>query len=201
MLDKKIIYFLTVAQEGSFSAAARKLIMSQPALSQQIALLEEELSVTLFDRQGYRPVLTEVGREFYNECLLIKKHCDEVRQRMLEHSHENIRIGFTGSFENKELISLVQRFRTIYPTVTISFSKTTFGGCVEGLLKKELDVSFGIDSDFKGQEELICEKLFPFQICVICSHDHPLASKETVDIQELKNENFIEETRHYFRTL
>lgn len=65
MLDKKIVYFIEVVNEGSFSAASRKLLISQAAISQQITLLESELNVKLFDRDGYRPILTSAGRQFY----------------------------------------------------------------------------------------------------------------------------------------
>lgn len=191
MLDKKIVYFLTVAEEGSFSAAARKLIMSQPALSQQISLLEEEFCVTLFDRSGYRPVLTEAGRKFYQGCISIKNQCDQLKMDMTGFLNENIRIGFTGLYENKELLDIMNCFKEKNPRISISFLKNTFEGCVQGLLDNELDVSFGIDSDFKHQDALAYEKLFPFEICVICSHNHPLAQKREVDIQKLKNEDFI----------
>ena len=58
MLDKKIEFFIATVETGSFSGAARKLMLSQSAVSQQINLLEEELAVKLFDRSNYRPRLT-----------------------------------------------------------------------------------------------------------------------------------------------
>lgn len=61
MLDKKIILFLKVVETGSFSAAARELYMSQPALSKQIFKLEQQAGVPLFDRSGYRVALTAAG--------------------------------------------------------------------------------------------------------------------------------------------
>lgn len=64
MLDKKIEYFIIAAEEGLFSAAARKLYLSQANLSKQITQLEIEMGVTLFDRDGYRPILTDAGEYF-----------------------------------------------------------------------------------------------------------------------------------------
>ena len=61
MLDKKVRFFLKVADTGSFSAAARALYITQPALSKQMTRLEEEIGVRLFDRSGYRAELTEEG--------------------------------------------------------------------------------------------------------------------------------------------
>lgn len=55
MLDRKIEYFIEVVEKGSFSSAARSFLLSQSAVSQQIALLENELNIQLFDRTGYKP--------------------------------------------------------------------------------------------------------------------------------------------------
>ena len=58
---RHIHYFLTVAEEGSFTGAAEKLMMAQPPLSRQIKDLEEELGVRLFNRTNYAVRLTEDG--------------------------------------------------------------------------------------------------------------------------------------------
>ena len=83
MLDKKIEYFITVVQEGSFSAASRKLFLSQANLSKQVSLLETELGVKLFDREGYRPVLTGIGEIFYREAVKIREQCLWLQNQIL----------------------------------------------------------------------------------------------------------------------
>ena len=75
ILDKRIHYFLTVVEKGSFTAAARELYLTQPALSKQIANLERESGIPLFDRSGYKPVLTAKGRIFHRECLRLQDNC------------------------------------------------------------------------------------------------------------------------------
>ena len=62
---KQIYYFKTVADEGTISAAARKLNMSQPPLSSQMHLLEQELGSILFERGSRKIQLTEAGLLFY----------------------------------------------------------------------------------------------------------------------------------------
>lgn len=66
-----LLYFWTVAREGSVSKAAEKLRLSQPTVSAQVRMLEEALGERLFDRQGRRLVLTEVGR-------LVFRYADEI---------------------------------------------------------------------------------------------------------------------------
>lgn len=64
MTQSQITYFLTVADTLSFSKAAAALFVSQPAVSKQVSLLEEELGLTLFDRTRQGVFLTEAGRLF-----------------------------------------------------------------------------------------------------------------------------------------
>ena len=61
-MDRRVETFLQVAENGSFSETARKLFISQPAVTQQIASLGDELGVRLFERDGNRMVLTTPGR-------------------------------------------------------------------------------------------------------------------------------------------
>ena len=63
----QIKYFQTIAEEGSFTKAAQKLYLSQPALSKSMARLESELGVELFKRQGMRLELNSVGRLFISQ--------------------------------------------------------------------------------------------------------------------------------------
>ncbi len=95
---KQLKYFVTIANEGSISAAARKLYMSQPPLSQQMKLLEEELGCTLFSRGNKSVSLTAQGKALYqraNDILsLMKSTKDEVMKTDME---SNIRIGVVSS--------------------------------------------------------------------------------------------------------
>lgn len=63
---------MAVVECGSFSAAGKALFMSQSAVSQQINNLEEELGVQLFDRNHYRPKLTDAGQFYYQEVKRLK---------------------------------------------------------------------------------------------------------------------------------
>ena len=191
MLDKKIDYFITAVEEGSFSAAARKLILSQSTLSQQIAILEEDLGVMLFDRSGYRPVLTRAGRTFYEGCLKIRNQCTSLKEAVRKTDERIIRIGFTGTSENKEIMGLIRKFKQTHPLVSFTFQEGSFNRCVEKLIAREVDLTFGIDAELEHYSQIASYPLFDCPSCIICSFDHPLALKEQVAMEDLAGEEFI----------
>ena len=82
MLDKKVYYFITVVEEKSFSKAAQKMYLSQPNLSRQVKLLEEELGVKLLNRDGYRPVLTSAGEYYFNEIKKVQEYVEGIQNRL-----------------------------------------------------------------------------------------------------------------------
>ena len=73
---EQISYFLSVAEHGNITAAARSLYISQPALSKQITLLEQEIGLPLFERQARGVTLTRAGMQFQKDLKRIGK-CQE----------------------------------------------------------------------------------------------------------------------------
>lgn len=191
MLDKKIEYFIAVVQEGSFSAASRKLFLSQANLSKQVSLLETELGVKLFDREGYRPVLTGIGELFYREAVKIREQCLRLQNQIWQMEKQNIVVGFTGAFENREIIKATNTFRRENPMVEVSFLKFSFEESVKNLLDENIDISFGIESSYRHYENIQYDILYNYEICLICSFDHPFAGLDSVNIGQMKNEKMI----------
>lgn len=191
MFDKKIIYFLTVVKEGSFSAAGRKLYLSQSAISQHIALLEDELSIQLFDRQSYRPTLTRAGELYYKGCLELVKQYQQLEETLKTSFTQTLKIGFTGSYENKDILVMINQFKKNNPNILISFVEGNFETCIHNLMENKVDVSFGLDSDFKAKPGIVYQPLHTYELCIICAFNHPLALYDEIDISKLKKESFI----------
>lgn len=190
MLDKKVRFFLKVVEAGSFSAAARALYLSQPALSKQMTKLEEELGVILFDRSGYRAELTSAGELFYQEAVKIDRKCQALIRQLREKTGASIRVGFTGSFENREILVLMNRFRQ-EEKISVTFVKNNFEESLNDLLEGRVDVSFGIESTYKFSGEIQYEPLHSYEMCVITSFQHPFAGRTEIDISELRDEPLI----------
>jgi LysR family hydrogen peroxide-inducible transcriptional activator len=77
-------YFCAIADTGSFSRAARQTFVSQPALSQQIAKLEDELGTRLFDRLGRSVTLTEIGKSFLPRIRAVLRDLESARNDVVE---------------------------------------------------------------------------------------------------------------------
>lgn len=77
---EQIAYFLQVAEKRSITGAAKALYISQPALSKQIALLEQEVGVPLFERQARGVILTSAGRQFEKDLKNILKELEAAKK-------------------------------------------------------------------------------------------------------------------------
>lgn len=87
---EQISYFLSVAEHGNITAAARSLYISQPALSKQITLLEQEIGLPLFERQARGVTLTRAGMQFQKDLKNILKELEMPRRmRSLQGGHRN----------------------------------------------------------------------------------------------------------------
>ena len=113
-------YFITVAQEQSFSKAAKVLNVSQPALSKQIKDLEDEYQITLFNRTTRTVSLTEEGRLFKEQAIeilnLVDRSEDYLRNNK-KYISGNIHIGCSESICNRVIMKAIAKTQKQYPHI------------------------------------------------------------------------------------
>lgn len=117
---KQLTYFVTVIKEGNISNAAKKLNMSQPPLSTQIRLLEEELGCVLFERGARHVQLTEAGRLLYNRAQTLLEMSDLTKQEILDYKngvHGTLRFGVVSSVVSTVLNEWITSFHNQYPDI------------------------------------------------------------------------------------
>ena len=119
---KQMEYFLAIVNEGNISAAAKSLHISQPPLSAQMKLLEDELGVVLFERGSRSIFLTEAGKVFYEKALhilhLTTAVSDELQQ-MGQGLKGPLHLGMISSVQTPRLIRALSSFVSLHPEVTL----------------------------------------------------------------------------------
>ena len=185
-------YFVAVAEELSFTQAAERLHLSQPALSKQIRRLETALRARLFDRDHRRVRLTSAG-----DALLA------VARQLVDDWDEGVTVVADAAATQARVLrvgTLTSIGRALYPGVTSHFAKRQPGWRIElrsfgwgdptaGLGDEATDAAFvwlPIDSGEIRAEVLASERRF-----VALSTRHPLATRTEVDFAELANEPFV----------
>ena len=144
---RQIRYFLTVADERSFTRAAEKLHISQPPLSMQIKAIEAELEVQLFDRTNRGARLTAAGEVYYRELRAIVQRHDEARvaaQRAARGEVGSLSVGFVSIADFTFLPETLKRFRQACPDVDLHLVEETTNVQVQGLKTERIDVGIGL---------------------------------------------------------
>lgn len=127
---KSLKYFITVVEEGTISAAAKKLYMSQPPLSNQMYKLEEELGCRLFERTAKRIVLTGAGKLLYDRAKLVINNLDVLKEEVSDYDKKHsgvVRIGMVSSVADTAISKQIADFAKAHPGVTLDiFESNTY---------------------------------------------------------------------------
>lgn len=186
-------YFIAVAEEKSFNKAAERLFISQPPLSRQIKQLEEEIGVTLIDRENRPLRLTEAGEFFYEHALQILKKSDDLRAMTIRKgSFDNsLSIGFVSSILYGILPRVIARFREVYPNIEIKLYELNSWQQTQSLVDGKIDVGFGrlLFEDASIRRILLREE----SLVVAAPIGHALSTEKrtSVRLMDLTNESLL----------
>ena len=183
--------FLAVVREGSFSAAAKALYRTQPAISQTIKKLEDEIGRPLFDRSSRRGVLTDAGRVLadHAERLVNLRHralaaLDDVRQ---------LRTGRLTMAANEltclYLLPILHEYRRLYPEVHITVQRAFASRVPAQVLDYGAD--FGVITFRPDTAALHSIVVYHDELAFVVPPSHPLARRSKVSISELARESFV----------
>ena len=188
---EKIKYFISASEFLSFSKAAEQNYISQAAMSQQIASLEKELDVKLFNRSHTHISLTEEGQIFYEESKKILKQYNMALDKIVTFQKENkktISIGYSSALEKDILVSALQKIK-LDDSLKLKFNYLSLPELKKGLMDEWLELVLTLNTDFPS----VIEKriIFTGKIVVGVSKNHKLAKKITVETGDLKSEKFV----------
>jgi len=191
----KLEIFASVVQSGSFSAAASRLYMTQPAVSQHIQDLENHLGTRLFDR-GRRGVrLTDAGTQLYDYTLRILRLVAEAEAAVTDVEHLSggqVNIGATPGVSVYLLPDWLRGFRARYPNLAVTLQTDVTSQIASGVLAHRLDIGF-VEGELEeiNQNGLGHITLAPISLFVITPADHPLQSETALTLVALDGQAFI----------
>jgi DNA-binding transcriptional LysR family regulator len=196
MLDfYKLQIFTTVAQEGSFSAAAERLYITQSAVSQHVKALELRLGRTLFQR-GQRGVkLTSHGEILLRYAQQIFALLDEAENALIDVeklTEGRLSIGATPGISIYLVPDWVQRFRAEYPQLSVSLKTGVTAQVVADVLEQKVELGFieGELEDLKPSR-LNVVALEEVEQMVVVGFKHPWWDREAVQIEDLHGQSSI----------
>ena len=196
MNDRQLRYALTVWRERSFSKAAPKLNVSQPAISDQIRLLEEELGFELFRRTGRGVEATYVGRTFLQHAERAVAGMlgltDTARQLRGEGPRGSFSIGFSSGIAAETVPRVMASLGLALPRIRLEVITATTRRVHRFVLERRLDIGFAIGCDVRSvPQELLTEQIGSSEAVLAAPAGHALARRTTVSLPELKDERFI----------
>ncbi|HSD75424.1 MAG TPA: LysR family transcriptional regulator [Steroidobacteraceae bacterium] len=188
---RQLRVFAVVARNLSFTRAARDLHLSQPAVSQQIKLLEEDIGLPLFEQIGRRVQLTAAGAEllrYANEMLELVREAGEALAAMRGLKRGVLKLGAVSTAKYFAP-SLLAAFTPDYPEVRIKFSVGNREEIIKQLAANDIDLV--IMGRPPRELDTIAEPFAKHPLVIIASPDHPLAKKRRIPLKELASENFL----------
>lgn len=185
-------YFVTIAETRSFTEAALRIHVSQPALSYQIKQLENELGARLFERTSRRVSLTMDGRTFLPLAQSVLSKADEalrVMEERLGAETGEVTFGTIPSVGAQVVPHILSTFRTSFPGVTVKLIEAGSQELERAVLDGEAD--FAIVSTPAKPERLDVTPLMAEELLLVAPLHHELASRKSIRLRELAEEEFI----------
>ncbi|PVZ04927.1 LysR family transcriptional regulator [Actinomycetospora cinnamomea] len=189
---RQLRVFLTVASELHFSRAARRLHVSQPALSQQIRALEKTLGAALFDRSSRATELTPAGRVLLDAAPRVLFEAERAQSLVTQAANGAVGLLVVGSV-GTALASITPRIlramRASFPDLQLEVSQQDTAAQLVALADGRLDV--GVVRAASPTATVAVEHLVSEPLLAALPGDHPLAGEDEIDPAALAEEPFV----------
>jgi len=187
-------YFQAGAEELSFSRAARRLRIAQPALSRAVQEMERELGTPLMDRERRAPRLTAAGEVLLRETSLLLQRFDEALQRVkrtAKGEEGELRLGYIGPPTRLFLARLLKEYARRFPRVNVILEERTPERVWEMVSKGKLSV--GLTRPVLAHDELGLQSLLlrEERFCAAVPKDHPWAKLASIPWKKLADEPLV----------
>ncbi len=192
---RQLQFFVAAAEAGSVTAAARALSISQSSVTEAIRALEDDLGVTLFDRQARGLLITHKGSAFLRHARQILADVATARTAFRDEAEQTagrLSLGVTSLVAGYVLSDILQRFRRAYPRVQLNVTEDNGEYLQHLLIGGELDVAVLLTSSVKDRMALHVETLLVSPYRLWLPLGHPLAQQEAIALDELAGQPLIQ---------
>lgn len=187
MESTQLAAFITVAETASFSLAAEKLHLTQPAVSKRIALLEGNLGVRLFDRIGRQVLLTEAGQILLDRAKTITREIHTTRTliaNLSTHVSGDMRLAASHHIGLHRLPVVLREYAERYPQVKIDISFLESERAYEEVVHGGIELAVVTLAPEK-LPKINAHQLWEDELCLMIARDHPLAGYPRVTLDDL----------------
>lgn len=187
---RQIRHFIAVAETGSFTKAAQRVDLSQPALSASIAKMESEYQVKLLDRRNARVVPTAAGRRLLERGSAIVLMCNSVMYQLKSADVSRpLRVGVLSTFSATPTYSLVNVFSRSMPDTQVELSDGTKEILLKRLRDRRLDAVIATIDDPDPNFETM--HLLKENFVLAVAADHRFAREKFINLTDLDGETFV----------
>lgn len=188
---RQLQLFLAAAEEGSITGAAKRMHLTQPALSRQIKSLEEELGVDLFTRGAHSVTLTPAGSVLLEEGGKLLERAERVvKQVRASAEGEPLRVGYAPSLAGPLLGLALERFSQLHPRARVQLFDLSSTEMRDGLAQGKIDVAVTVP--WEGDTQAVQwtpVRLHGMRLAVPASH--PFAKKKKVALADLDGQRLL----------
>lgn len=184
--------FLAVAETGAITEAAERIGITQPALSRRLQQFEDHLGVPLMVRGRKGATLTEIGRLVQSEAQAILARYEHMQEMVNSHQRlegGTVRIGGGATAVSYMLPEAIAAFQAAHPQVRFQMREAGSSEIAEDVLAGHLEL--GVVTLPVRDRELEVTPLTTDRIVLVARHDHPLAQRRRVRIQDLADQAFV----------
>lgn len=183
---RQLRYFVAIVDHGSLSRAALVLHVAQPALTQQLRQLEDELGVQLLHRTAQGVLSTDAGKVFYEHALAILKQVADAQAAVVQSAERpsgSVTLGLPHSISGALALPLLSAIRLRYPEITLQLTEELTGNLAEQLRAGRVNLAVLLDDGQLGG--FATTPLVEEELRYICAADAPLAAgRDSVTLRD-----------------
>ncbi|ABS62655.1 transcriptional regulator, LysR family [Parvibaculum lavamentivorans DS-1] len=188
MIDRRLVYVVSTARYGSFTAAADRVGVTQSAITKSVADLERELGYSIFNRTARGVLLTEEGRSFVERASRLLDEAQDLLQGASTGSDPYagvLRIGVCPSSLEWLLVEPLSTLISRHPNIRLHISGGTYDGIVQQLRVGAIDVALGYEAAFQEHPDFRREPMAPLQTIFFARKGHPILDCDEVTKAEI----------------